>query len=372
MRRHALPILVAASALLVTACGGSTVDTAGLTRVQISSYQSLPPPYGSRQATLTSPSSLTAFQQAIAQDRIGMSGSSTVSTGCTGGIQYTVMHHRVLGVAGEKQHLGLRTALAHMVGQLSAAHLRHHHVGKQQIDATAVCLADLQGLRAARRGQNRIAKLLQNPHCQIANRLFVLHYQDGLAAAPPGRRRIASLGVRERFEDAWEIQFEGGPLPRLAIDPDVSAGLFHNAVHGSQAQTGPFALFFGRKKRLEDVAPRLRIHAVSVVAHCDHGEFARLHAHMRAGVILIQHNIRGLDCQVPANGHGIAGVHRQIHDGLLHVARIGFDIAHADTEVENQLDIFANQPLQHFLRLDQHRIDVDHARLHDLAPAERQ
>jgi predicted small secreted protein len=94
MRRHALPILVAASALLVTACGGSTVDTAGLTRVQISSYQSLPPPYGSRQATLTSPSSLTAFQQAIAQDRIGMSGSSTVSTGCTGGIQYTVIMDR--------------------------------------------------------------------------------------------------------------------------------------------------------------------------------------------------------------------------------------------------------------------------------------
>ncbi len=92
MRRHALPTCLAAAALLlVTACGGSIVDTSGLTRVEISTYQALPPPFGSKQATLTSPSSLANFQKAIAADHIGVSASTTLGTGCAGGIQYTVV-----------------------------------------------------------------------------------------------------------------------------------------------------------------------------------------------------------------------------------------------------------------------------------------
>ena len=41
-------------------------------------------------------------------------------------------------------------------------------------------------------------------------------------------------------------------------------------------------------------------------------------------------------------------------------------------ELENQLDIFADQAAQHFLGMADHRVHVDHPRLRDLPAAERQ
>ena len=102
------------------------------------------------------------------------------------GVQHTVVHHGILGVPGEEHGFGLGTGRLNPVGQLPAAHVGHYHVGEQQVDVPGVRLADLNRFRAAGRRQNGIAKLLQNPHGEFAHRLFVFHYQDGLATAPPG------------------------------------------------------------------------------------------------------------------------------------------------------------------------------------------
>jgi hypothetical protein len=85
-----------AAAALVAACGANTsaLDTTGLTKVEISSFQALPPPLGTRQAVLISPASVTAFRQSIASHHIGMTAQVTGSDGCTGGIEYTIVLHR--------------------------------------------------------------------------------------------------------------------------------------------------------------------------------------------------------------------------------------------------------------------------------------
>jgi hypothetical protein len=72
--------------------------TSDLTRVQMSSYQALPPPYGSAQGVLTSSAALAGFRKAVASDHIGLTTPATSNSGCTGGVQYTV----VLEMSGGK------------------------------------------------------------------------------------------------------------------------------------------------------------------------------------------------------------------------------------------------------------------------------
>jgi hypothetical protein len=83
--------VVAAS--LAAACGAQTsvLDTGGLVRVNLSSYQALPPPLGSAQAVLTSAASLAGFRRAMAADDIGVRAHPTESGGCAGGVGYTIV-----------------------------------------------------------------------------------------------------------------------------------------------------------------------------------------------------------------------------------------------------------------------------------------
>lgn len=82
--------LCAVVAALVAGCG-SAIGTGDLIQVQLSSYQALPPPYGSAEAVLTSAASLATFEKAVAADGIGLNSSSTTSAGCAGGIEYTIV-----------------------------------------------------------------------------------------------------------------------------------------------------------------------------------------------------------------------------------------------------------------------------------------
>jgi hypothetical protein len=97
--RSLLPLGLLAAAL-VAACGpyGNPLDTSDLTRVQMSSYQALPPPYGSAQGVLTSYAALAGFRKVVASDHIGLTTPATSNSGCTGGVQYTV----VLEMSGGK------------------------------------------------------------------------------------------------------------------------------------------------------------------------------------------------------------------------------------------------------------------------------
>jgi len=88
--RHAA-LLVPPLALLLSGCGTATVDTTGLTEVQISSSQALPPPYGQHQTTLTSAASLAQFARLVSDNHIGVGSTSGSSGACTGGIQYTIV-----------------------------------------------------------------------------------------------------------------------------------------------------------------------------------------------------------------------------------------------------------------------------------------
>ena len=93
---------------------------------------------------------------------------------------------------------------------------------------------------------------------------------------------------------------------------------------------------------------------------------------MRLGVALAPFHNRGFDPQPAALRHGVPGVHRQVHDHLLQLVRIGVDRRGARLQFEAQLHVFAHQARQHRLQFAHHAVEIEHARLQDLFAAESQ
>ena len=93
---------------------------------------------------------------------------------------------------------------------------------------------------------------------------------------------------------------------------------------------------------------------------------------MHPGIVLIEHDGAGLDDQLAAVRHGVAGVEGEIEDrgGQL----IGIDDGQAYFVRENRfdLDVLAERSLQQFRGIDDQRIDVGFLRFERLLACERQ
>ena len=70
---------------------GSPISVSGLVRVEVDTYQSLPPPYKPGHRVLTSNPALAAFAKAVTSHRIAIRQHPTASSGCTGGVEYTIV-----------------------------------------------------------------------------------------------------------------------------------------------------------------------------------------------------------------------------------------------------------------------------------------
>ena len=93
---------------------------------------------------------------------------------------------------------------------------------------------------------------------------------------------------------------------------------------------------------------------------------------MTAHIRLIEIDVRGLEDQLTAAGHRIPCVDRQVHDHLLHLARIDFDRQKFGIQSRVNLDILADEPAEQRFGLAHDRVEIHQARLHDLLPAKRQ
>ncbi len=83
-------VFAAGAVLAALPAGATALTTSGLTRVSVSSFQALPPPYKPPHAVLTSAASLRRFEGAVRADHIGVASHPTSVNGCAGGTNYTV------------------------------------------------------------------------------------------------------------------------------------------------------------------------------------------------------------------------------------------------------------------------------------------
>ena len=93
---------------------------------------------------------------------------------------------------------------------------------------------------------------------------------------------------------------------------------------------------------------------------------------MLLAVFLIQGNIGGLDGQLAALWHGVAGVDGQVDDYLLDLTRIGLDPPQSFHGRRIEVDVFTDDTAQHLVHVIDQLVQVDDLRLDNLLAAEGQ
>ncbi len=93
---------------------------------------------------------------------------------------------------------------------------------------------------------------------------------------------------------------------------------------------------------------------------------------MVTGIPLVEGHVVRLDRDLAALRHGVAGVHDEVHDHLLDVTTIDFDMAERRRCQGHELDVFPDDSLQHLVDIGEHVVQVEHVRLGHLLSAEHQ
>ena len=92
-------------------------------------------------------------------------------------------------------------------------------------------------------------------------------------------------------------------------------------------------------------------------------------AHVLARPVFFHVHVRGFKLEPAAVGHGVAGIHSQVHDHLLELAGVCLYVAQARLQIYLQMDVFAQQPHQQVLHVVHNRVQVQDARSEHLLPA---
>jgi len=109
----------------------------------------------------------------------------------------------------------------------------------------------------------------------------------------------------------------------FGIDVDEAVVIFDDAVNGGQAQPGAPAHFFGGEKRLKNPFPGFLIHSDAVVGD-GYPDKAAPFAAVVLEVIFVHDLVLRFEMQIPAGGHGLRGIDKQIHQNLFDLLRIDF------------------------------------------------
>src|SRR5262249_688852 len=89
-----------------------------------------------------------------------------------------------------------------------------------------------------------------------------------------------------------------------------------------------------------------------------------------ADVGLVEVDVRGLDGEAAALGHGITRVDGQVHDDLLELPRIGFHHPEIGRAPCHQADVLPNNPAQELVHVGHDNVEVQYLGLEHLFAAE--
>src|SRR6476619_7335379 len=101
----------------------------------------------------------------------------------------------------------------------------------------------------------------------------------------------------------------------------MAARLTNKSEHLAETETGSFSDPLGSEERIERLADHLVAHSRSGVANGEPDVLARSHL-IAAWISTADAHIRGSDRQLPALGHGVARVDRQVEQGVFELPRV--------------------------------------------------
>jgi len=112
----------------------------------------------------------------------------------------------------------------------------------------------------------------------------------------------------------------------------------------------------GGEERLEDAQLGFVVHADAVIADGEHDVVAGGERRVGAREVFVKGDVGGLDGELTALRHGVAGVHGDVHDDLVDLARIGADRAQRRAWNHDQIDVLADHAGEHFQVLGDHLV----------------
>src|ERR1051326_6913578 len=160
---------------------------------------------------------------------------------------------------------------------------------------------------------------------QFSLRRLIFDDQYGFGAAAGCVLRRLWLGWFGRLYRAGEIHTETGAFPQFAFDFHPPLMLLDDAINSRQPKTGPLPHLLGGKEWLENSAEILWRNAATSVNGTQADKPAQMCFVMLSNVAGIYFHDGNLNCQLSALGHGVAGIHRQIQEDLLHHAGVSMN-----------------------------------------------
>src|SRR5690606_25881715 len=144
-----------------------------------------------------------------------------------------------------------------------------------------------------------VTKIFKDISRQLSQSLFIVSDKNSLAAA--GRGRYMNVGAfGHLFLHSGKEDLECGSPTRFAINIDVAAMLFNDAIGHCQTEPGTLIDILGRKKGLEDAAEVLRFDAGTRIAHDDLRISTRFAVGILTSIILVQFDGTRLDSEASA------------------------------------------------------------------------
>ena len=250
------------------------------------------------------------------------------------------------------------------MGQFAAAHLGHDDVGEQNVDGAIRLIPPAKSRSPGFRDQDGIAEPLENGVGEQAHGDFIFHEEHGLAAG----RRTGRAKPRGDFRCRGclgKVEAEGGAFPDRTFNVDPAFALRNHAVDGRKAQAGSLPRLFGRIEGIENARADGLFHADAVVA--DRQQY-RQRLPLFLGDRVRQ--TAAANQELATERHGVPRVDGEIHNGLLHLVRIGVDQAIVRSAFDIDFDVFADDALKQPVHARQEVGEVQNFGLDRLAPAE--
>ena len=240
------------------------------------------------------------------------------------------------------------------------------------MDFCVVIFPNFEGFDSVDSFEDMITPLRQCLAHGGAQERVVFDKQNGFIAAADGIRFGLLRLLHRLFSQARNVNAECRSEADFAVDVDPAVMLLDDAEDGGQSQAGAFADAFGAEERLENVREDFRRDAAAGVAHAQADERTwPCLRRLRTGEF-VEINDGSFNDQAAAFGHGVAGIHHQIHQHLIHHDGVCMDDQRLQGEFELQLDVFAERALEHLGHAVDGLVQVQIAQLQRLFAAEQQ
>ena len=227
------------------------------------------------------------------------------------------------------------------------------------------CSPDFKGGFSGIGHENLVAQLSQNRLGERADAGLIFHQKDRLqSTGEPPAPRMRKL-LRPRADAEREIDSELAALPWLAVDLDLAAGLGNNAIDRRETEPRSLAFVLRSEEGLEHARLDGFVHAHAVVAHFEQDLERRVARPFdRFG------EKAALDFERSAERHRVPGVHREVHQNLLHLMSVGAYQAGLGAATHGQIDVLADHALQQAFDVPQKAAQIEYSGLNRLAAAE--